>query len=168
MSRSVDVTAESPASVEQILSTFGDENYWYARLAEFTGGTATLDSLGVDAEGRVAVGITVGLLRARLPKVVTQLHRGDIQMVRNETWRWSDDGRVRGDVDVAVPGAPLSVLGQALLVSEGNGSRMNYATIVTVKVPLVGGSIESFICGQTVHEITKLQSFTNEWITENG
>lgn len=168
MSRSVDVTAESPASVEQILSAFGDDKYWHARLAEFTGGTATLDSLRVDAEGTVAVGITVGLLRDRLPKMVTQLHRGDLQMMRNETWSWSDDGRVRDDVDVAVPGAPLSALGQALLVPVGNGSRMNYTTTVRVKVPLVGGRIESFICGQTVDEITRLQSFTNEWITENG
>jgi hypothetical protein len=37
---------------------------------------------------------------------------------------------------------------------------------VAVKIPLVGGRIESFICGQTSDEITKLQNFTTEWITE--
>ena len=168
MPRSVDLTVDSPASVEQILSTFGDEVYWNARLAEFAGGTATLDLLSVDGAGTVGVTIKLGLLRDRLPKVVTQLTSGDLQMVRDETWSWTDGGRVRGSIAVAVPGAPVSVIGQALLVPEGDGSRLSYTTTVKVKVPLVGGKIESFMCGQTVDEITKLQGFTNEWIAQNA
>jgi len=164
--RTFDLSVESPATVGQILSAFGDGEYWRARLATFGGGTATLSSLIIDASGAVTVAITLGLLRDRLPKVVTQLHRGDLEMVRNETWSWVGGGRVRGDIDVAVPGAPLSAVGQALLVPEGNGSRMKYTTTVAVKIPLVGGRIESFICGQTSDEITKLQNFTTEWITE--
>ena len=48
---------DSPASVEQILSAFGDEDYWNARLAEFAGGTATLDTLSVNEAGTVGVTI---------------------------------------------------------------------------------------------------------------
>lgn len=168
MPRSVDLTVESPASVEQILAAFGDEVYWNARLAQFAGGTATLDALSVDEGGTVGVTIRLGLLRDRLPKVVTQLTSGDLQMVRDETWSRTDGGRVRGDIAVAVPGAPVSAIGQALLVPEGAGSRLSYTTNIKVKVPLVGGKIESFMCGQTVDEITKLQDFTNEWIAQNA
>ncbi len=167
MSRSVDVTVESPASVETILSAFGNEVYWHARLAEFTGGTATLDDLTVDDDGTVTVALRLGLVRDHLPKVVTQLQNKDLEMLRSETWRWADEGRVRGDVGVTVPGTPLSVTGRALLVPAGGGSRLSYNATVKVKVPLVGGKIESYICGQTVGEINKLQGFTNEWIAEN-
>lgn len=159
---------DSPASVEQILSAFGDEVYWNARLAEFAGGTATLDTLIVDGDGTVKVTVKLGLLRDRLPKVVTQLTSGDLQMVRDETWSWTNGSCVRGDIAVAVPGAPVSAAGQALLVPEGGGSRLSYTATVKVKVPLVGGRIENFMCRQTVDEITKLQGFTNEWIAQNA
>jgi hypothetical protein len=166
MPSTFDLSVESPATVDQILSAFGDGEYWRARLAMFGGGTATLTSLIIDASGAVTVAITLGLLRDRLPKLVTQLHRGDLEMVRNENWSRIGGGRVRGDIDVAVPGAPLSAVGQALLVPEGSGSRMTYSATVAVKVPFVGGKIENFMGGQTIDEITKLQRFTTQWIAE--
>ncbi len=168
MSRSLDLTVESPASVEQVLAAFGSQAYWNARLAEFGGGTATLDDLSVDDSGAVAVALRLGLVRDRLPKIVTQLHNGDLEMLRNETWRWVDGGHVRGDIGVTVSGAPVSAIGQALLSPAGAGSRLSYNATIKVKIPLVGGKIESFMCGQTVDEITKLQDFTNGWVAENG
>jgi hypothetical protein len=107
----IDLSVESPASVEQVRSAFGDEDYWRARLAAFGNGTATLGSLIVDAGG-VTVVIRLSLLRDRLPKLVTRLHRGDLEMVRNERWSWIGGGRVRGEISVAVPGAPLSAVGR--------------------------------------------------------
>jgi Protein of unknown function (DUF2505) len=167
MSRSFDLSVESPASVDQVLSAFGDEDYWQARLATFGGGTATLDALNVDPSGTVAATITISLLRDRLPKMVTQLHRGDLEMVRNERWSRLGDGRVRGDIKVSIPGAPFSALGEALVAPAPNGSQLSYTTTVEVKIPLVGGKIESYIGGQTSQEITALQRFTTEWIAEN-
>jgi hypothetical protein len=168
MSRSVDVTAESPASVEQMLSAFGDQAYWQARLAEFDGGTAILESLDVDAGGTVRVKVRVGLLPERQPKVVTQLAPGDLHMLRDETWSPSGDGSVGGVIGVAVPGAPVSATGLAMLSPMGSGSRMSYTATVTVKIPLVGGQIEGFVCGQTTDEIAKVHVFTNAWIAENA
>ena len=168
MSRSFDLSVESPASVEQVLLAFGDEDYWQARLAAFGNGTATLGSLIVDASGTVTVVVTVSLLRDRLPKLVTQLHRGDLQMVRNERWSRIGGGRVRGEINAAIPGAPLSAIGKALIAPGRNGSRLKYTTTVAVKVPLVGAKIESYIGGQAADEIARLQRFTSEWIAENG
>lgn len=168
MPRSVDVTVESPVSVATVLSTFGDEVYWRARLAEFTDGTATLDDLTVGDDGTVAIALRLGLVRDRLPKVITQLHKGDLEMLRKETWRWSDSGQARGDIDVSVPGTPLSVVGHGVLTPADTGTRLSYTATVKVNVPLVGGKIESYLCAQTVGEITRLQDFTNRWIAENA
>src|ERR1700757_2679452 len=128
MPRSFDVSIESPASVEQVLSAFGNQDYWQARLAAFSNGTARLGSLNVDPGGTVSVVIRLNLFGDRLPKLVTQLHRGDLEMVRNERWGRIGGGRVRGEVRVAIPGAPLSVLGEALLVPARNASQLTYNT----------------------------------------
>lgn len=164
MPRTFEVSVDSPATVVQILSAFADERYWSERLGMFTGGTAAITSLRTDPAGTVAVTITLGLLRDRLPKMVTQLHAGELEMIRRERWCWLDDGRVRGAIDVTVTGTPVSAVGEGLLTSTDNGSRMTYSGSVAVKVPLVGGRIESFMGRQTVDEITRLQQFTNDWV----
>jgi len=143
MPRSFDVSAESPASVEQVHWAFSDKDYWQARLAAFGAGSATLDSLIVDADGTVIMANTLSLLRDRLPRLVTRLHRGDLEMVCSETWTRIGGGQVRGEVSVAVPGAPVSALGAALLTPVQNGSQLKHTTTVEIKVPLVGGKIES-------------------------
>jgi Protein of unknown function (DUF2505) len=164
VSRSFHVGVESSASVERVLAAFGDEAYWRARLATFGNGTATLDALKVDATNTVTVAITLNLLTDRLPRVITQLSRGDLEMVRSERWSLTADGRVHGDLTATMPGAPLSMVGEGLITPADRGSRLDYAASVDVRVPLVGGKIESFIAGQAGKEIAAIQRFTTDWI----
>ncbi|TFV57988.1 DUF2505 domain-containing protein [Mycobacterium sp. PS03-16] len=164
MPRTFEISVDSPATVVQILSAFSDERYWADRLDEFTGGSATVVSLSTDSTGTVNVTIALGLLRDRLPKMVSQFHSGDLEMIREETWCWIADGRVRGAVGVSVTGAPVSAVGRGLLRTSDTGSRMTYAGSVAVNVPLLGGRIETFMGRQTVEEIVRLQRFTNDWI----
>ncbi|KUI38210.1 hypothetical protein AU195_16570 [Mycobacterium sp. IS-1496] len=166
MSRSFQLTFESPASVSQILAALGDEAYWHARLESFGGGTASLTSLHVDANGVVAADVTVSLLRERLPRLITQLHPGGLAMNRSEKWTPAADGGVRGEIRVAVAGAPLSAVGTAeLLPLDEGGSRLTYATTVTVKIPVVGGKIESYVGSRAADDIGAIQHFTTRWIT---
>ena len=168
MPRLFDLSAESPASVEQIHSAFSDEDYWLARLAGFGAGTATLDSLIVDAGGTVIMATTLGLLRDRLSGLVTRLYRGDLDMVCNETWTPIRGGQVRGKVSMAVAGAPLSIRGAALLAPARSGSRLKYTTTVEVRVPLVGSKIESYVGGLLAEQIPAILRFTTGWVAENG
>ena len=169
MPRSFDLSAESPASVEQVHAAFGDENYWGARLAAFGAGpgAARLDSLAVEADGTVIVATTFSLLRDRLPKLVSQLVRGELEMVHIEKWSRIGRGQVRGDVSVALPGTPVSATGEALLAPLRNGSRLRYNATVKVKLPLVGDKIESFMSGRLAEGIMDIQRFTTAWIAEN-
>jgi uncharacterized protein DUF2505 len=167
MPRSFDVSIDSPVSVDEILSAFSDEDYWHARLAAFDTGTATLESLSVDADDTVAVGLRVGLFRDRLPKVITKLQRGDLEMMHNQRWSRLDGNRARGEVRVVVLGARVSGLGEALLAPMQDGSRLEFTATVEVNVPMVGGAIETLIGGRLGHDITKVQRFTNDWIAEN-
>src|ERR1700757_1110897 len=53
MPRSFDVSADSPATVEQVHWAFSDEGYWLARLASMNGGTAP-ETLGGDDDQTAA------------------------------------------------------------------------------------------------------------------
>ena len=169
MPHSFDLSAESPASVDQVHAAFGDEDYWRARLVALGAGprVATLDSLIVDAAGTVIVTATFCLFGDRLPKLVSQLGRGDLVMMHTETWSPIGDNQVRGEVRVAMRGSPVSALGVALLAPLGSGSRLKYSATVKVKVPLVGGKIERFMSGRLAEGIMDIQRFTTAWIAEN-
>jgi hypothetical protein len=167
MPRSFDVSVESPASVEQFLWAFGNEDYWRARLASGDS-AATLNLLTVDADGTVSVVVAASVLRDRLPKLATQLHRADLEVVQNERWSRIDGGWLRGEISVAAPGTPLSGFGEGLVAPVRNGSRLNYTATVKVNVPLVGGTIERFIGGQLAEGVAQGVRFTTEWIAENG
>ena len=167
MARSFHVEIDSSADIDQVLTAFGNENYWRARLATFSNGTATLDALQIDATNTVAVAITLHLLRDRLPKVVKQLRPGDIVMKRTERWSATADGLMRGDLTARLPGAPFSMTGQAVIAPTDLGSRLDYTASVEVRIPLVGGRIEDYIAGQAGNDVAAIHRFTGDWIAEN-
>lgn len=166
MPYSFDVSFDSPASVEQIHSAFSDSDYWLARLAAFGGGI-TLDSLIVDSNGTVMVTTKQDLRRDRVPGIIAKLYRGDMNILRNETWKPIGDRRVSGEVSVAATGLPGSGRGRALLAPLGNGSRLTFTATVEFKVPLVGAKIESYVAGQLAEGLSDIQRFTTMWITEH-
>ncbi len=167
MPRSFDVSVDSPASVERILGAFGEAEYWAARLTAFDDGAATLDKLTVDADQTVDVGFSVGLFRDRLPKVIIKFAPSELALVHNQKWSPIGDDRVRGEVRVEVSGVPVTALGQALLAPAQHGSRLTMTTTIAVKIPVVGGAIESAVARQVAQDIAKYHRFTSEWIAEN-
>jgi len=167
MPRSFDVSFDSPASVEQVHSAFGGEKYWLARLAAFGGGKA-LESLVVGSDGTVSVVVTEDLRHGGLPAILTTFYRRDLNIVTKETWTPIGDGHVSGEISVAVTGAPGSGHGSAVLASLGSSSRLTFAATVEFKVPLVGGTIESFIAREFAQWIPEIQRFTTKWISEHA
>ncbi len=161
------MSVESPASVEQFLSAFGNEDYWRARLA-IGESAAKLKSLAVDADGAVSAVVAATLVRNRLPKLINRFHRADLEVVQNEKWSWIDGGRLHGEISVAAPPIPLSGSWEVFVTPVRNGSRLNYSATVLVNIPLVGGSIERSLGGQIAEGIANGVPFTTEWIAENG
>jgi hypothetical protein len=167
MPGSLDLVVEFPASVEQVHSAFRDEDYWQARLAAF-GGSTTLDSLIVHADGTVTVTTTQDLRRRALPGVVAKAFPRDLKILRKETWRPIGAGRVSGEVTVSAPGALGSGRADALLAPTQDGSRLRFTATMEVKVPLVGGKIESYICRQLAEQVHEMQRVTTAWIAQNN
>jgi hypothetical protein len=166
MPRSFDVSADSPVTVEQVHSAFSDEGYWLARLATMNGSTA-LESLIVDDDQTVRVATTQDLGRDLVPGIVARFYRRDLTVRHTETWR-PIDGQLRGEINVAVSGAPGSGSGAALVAPTQDGSRMTFEGSVEFNVPLVGGTIESFIAREFARGIPDIQHFLAKWVTEHA
>jgi hypothetical protein len=167
MPRSFDILTESPATVEQVHAALSREDYWLARLVAF-GDSSTLDSLIVDADGTVTVGLTQHLGRQLLPGVVAKIVPGDLKILRSETWRPVGDRRVRGQVSVSAPGGFGSGRAEAWLTPVGNGSQLRFAATVEVRIPLVGGKLENSIGTELAENISAFHRFTAEWIAEHA
>jgi hypothetical protein len=166
MSNSFDVSSESPASVEQVYSAYGAEDYWLARNAAL-GGSKALDSLAVDSDGTVTVTITEDLRHGLLPGILAKLYRGDLNIRSTERWKPAGSRELNGEISVAVTGAPGSGRAAAVLASAGSGSRLNLTGTVEFKVPLVGGKIESYLAREFAQGIPEIQRFTTTWIGQN-
>jgi hypothetical protein len=168
MPRSFDMATEYGGSVEQVHQAFSDEQYWLARLADSGADDYSLDSMAVDAEG-IDIKTTQRLRVDRLPGVVTQFHRGDLSVVREEAWTPIRDGQATATIKLSIIGAPATLSGTAVLAPAkcGGGSRLEFKATVQVDVPLVGGKIENFIGSQLVDLLIAEQRFTTVWITEN-
>lgn len=168
MARSLDFSVESSVSVEQIHSAFSEEDYWLARLTAF-GGIGKLDSFAIDTDGSVHVVIIQDLRNDLMPGLFARLYPRDLAVVQDETWSLIGSGLMRGEVSTAARGAPGSGSGTVLLAPAParDGSRLKCTATAEVKVPLVGGKIESLVARQMVEETPVMLRFTAQWITEN-
>lgn len=166
MSRPFDVSVASPASVDQVHAAFSTEDYWLARLGTMSGGT-TLESLVVDDDRTVRVTTTQDLGRDLLPGIVSKFYRRDIKVRHTETWTAAGD-HLRGEIVVAVSGAPGSGSAAASVTPTANGSLLTLNGKVEFKVPLVGGTVESFIAREFAQGIPDVQDFTARWVSEHA
>lgn len=166
MARPFDVSVASPASVDQVHAAFSTEGYWLARLGIMSGGT-TLESLVVDDDGTVRVTTTQDLGRDLLPGIVSKFYRRDIKVRHSETWTPSG-GQLNGEITVAVSGAPGSGSAAASVAPTADGSLLTLNGTVEFKVPLVGGTVESFIAREFANGIPDVQDFTARWVSEHA
>jgi hypothetical protein len=174
MPRSFDMSTDYGVTVEEVLRAFSDEEYWLARLADSGADDTTLDSMQLGGpsgtDGSIDV-ITTQVLRSdRLPGLITQFHRGDLRIRREEKWEPVTNGSATATITGSILDAPASLTGTAVLepVAETGGARMKLRATVEVRIPLVGGKLENFIGNQLVELLIAEQRFTTTWIGETA
>ena len=172
MPRSFDMSTDYGVTVDEVLQAFSDEEYWLARLADSGADDTTLDSMQLGGpsatHGSIDV-ITTQVLRSdRLPGLITQFHRGDLRIRREEKWEPVTNGSATATITGSILDAPASLTGTAVLepVAETGGARMKLRATVEVRIPLVGGKLENFIGNQLVELLIAEQRFTTTWIGE--
>lgn len=172
MPRSFDMSADYEGSVEEVHRAFYEADYWKARLAETPVDVATLESIRVGGDsgddGTIEV-VTLQMVRSHnLPGLVTQLHRGDLSVRREETWGPVKEGIATASIAGSIVDAPVNLWGTAVLspIPESGGSRMTLQVTIQVRIPFIGGKLERLIGTQLSQLVTIEQRFTTLWITQ--
>jgi hypothetical protein len=170
MPRSFDISADCEGNVEAVLQAYSNEDYWLARLAASGVDDAKLESLRIGGEsgndGTIDV-VTLQVIDShKLPALITQIHRGDLYIRREETWSPVSGGVAMATVAGSIVDAPANVSGSAELspMAKPVGSRLECRITVHVRVPLIGGKLENFIGTRLADLVVAEQRFTTEWI----
>lgn len=167
MSKSFDCTVESAVSVQQIQAAFSERGYWLARL-EPHNGTAELRSFDVGAGGEVRVTVAQDLRNTVLPGVLGKLYPGGVELVQSETWTVDRGDKVRGMIHVRAHGAPGSGRGTIEMTPTPDNKRLECSGTVKVKIPIVGGKIESYFGRQMMDQIPEILRFIGQWTRERA
>jgi hypothetical protein len=174
MPRSFDMAADYPGSVEEIHRAFQEAEYWRARVADIPVDMATVESMRFGGEsggdGTIEVA-TLQMVRSHhLPGVVTQLHRGDLCIKREEIWGPITDGAATASISGSILDTPVNLWGTAELspIAESGGARLTFHITVQVRAPIIGGKVEKMIGTQLGELVAREQSFTSEWIRNNA
>jgi Protein of unknown function (DUF2505) len=168
------MSADCGGSVETVHRAFSTADYWRARLAVSPVDVATLESLRVGGEsgidGTIEVVTVQSMLSQNLPALVTQLHRGDLCVRREERWGPVIDGTATAVIAGSIMDAPVSLSGTAVLspIDGSRGTRLTYRVSVHVRVPIIGGKVEKIIGTQLIELVNAEQRFTTGWITKTA
>jgi hypothetical protein len=168
------MSADCEGTVEDVLRAFSEAEYWQARLAVSPVDVATLESMRVGGvsgdDGTIEVATVQTMLSQNLPALVSQLHRGDLCVRREETWGPVIDGTATATIGGSILNAPVNLSGTALLApnAESRGARLNYRVTIQVRVPIIGGKLERIIGSQLADLLALEQRFTSQWIMNNA
>jgi len=173
MPRSFDMAAHYQGSVEEVRRAFQEPEYWRARLADTPVDVATVESMRIGgasgSDGTIEV-VTLQTVRSHnLPGVVTQLHRGDMSIKREEIWGPVTDGAATASISGLIVNTPVNLWGIAELspIAESGGARQTFRITIQVRAPIIGGKIEKMIGDQLAELVSREQRFTSEWIANN-
>ena len=164
--RSMPLTAASTHALKSILAAFQDDEYWRARLGAFEAGSPTLDALDTHSDGRIAVAMTMRFGGDQLPDPIRRLRLASLEIVQREQWYPVDGGTVRGEITVDALRTPLSGRGAVELTPDGPGTHLTGTATVKVNVPLIGGTIATFVAGLLANGIVDVVAVTDAWLSE--
>lgn len=164
LERSLEYTV-SPADFYRAITT---EAYWTARLEEIGGENVKVNHITLTADS-VDVSVVQSIPADRLPPAVTAIRKGDLEIIRIETWRArnaSSNPQATGTFSAEIVGAPAKLEGvvslagadRALLTASGKAE---------VKIPFIGGKIEATVIENLTKLMEEEREFTQEWIAAN-
>jgi hypothetical protein len=119
-------------------------------------------------DGTIEVITHQTVLSHNLPALVTQLHRGDLCVRREETWGPIRDGVATASIAGSIVGAPVNLWGTAMLQPVDEKARMTLQLTIQVRVPFIGGKLERIIGTELGQLVTIEQRFTTLWLTSGG
>lgn len=139
-----------------------DETALWARLRQLGGKNAELLHHEWTADG-VRYTLSQGVGAEQLPQAARALHNGDL-VVRREHSLSADGDGYTGHVSASVEGIPGEITARSEITPDGDGTVQRITGEATVRIPLVGGKIESVVAEQITKLLAKEAEFTAQWL----
>ncbi len=136
MSRRIEHSSKYTVPAEKVHEAVTSEQYWRDRIVAVGGPGAAIEELTVRDE-TVAVTMSQIIAAEHLPSMVSKVVNGDIVIKRTQ-----------------------------VLTGDENSATLEIEGEVEVKIPFLGGKIESAIVDEVVRLIQAEQDFTREWIAK--
>ncbi|WP_067543056.1 DUF2505 domain-containing protein [Nocardia crassostreae] len=143
MSRKFSFTVQYSVPVEELHRALTNDEMWQARFADAS--TATLDLSHPDGPGTIRIHMTEKAPEDKIPGLVKKVPKSDLVLERTYTWGPLDGEIAKGGFNGASKGITTEMEGTFELRPTAEGSEIEAAGTVTVKVPLVGGAIEPLV-----------------------
>lgn len=163
MASRIEHQAQFTHAVAEVFGVHSDPAALRARLGELGGKDAALLEHTPTEEG-VRYRLRQGIAADVLPQAVRTLHKGDLIVEREQTW-YSDTQGYTGQARATVAGVPGEISAQTTLSSASTGCVLTTEGEVTVRIPMVGGKLESVIAEQVTKLLEREAVFTGTWLT---
>ena len=96
-----------------------------------------------------------------LPSFVQKFVGNEIVIVQKETWT----SPTSADVTLSIPGKPGEAVGTLTLTEAGGTTTQVIDLDLSVRIPLVGGKIESFVAGLILKALDREHEVGVEWLS---
>jgi hypothetical protein len=157
------VEREYAVTPAQLRETLVDPDY-LAALGERFAGVGDAEVEAGDASVTVAT-------RRQLPveyvPAAARAFVGDGIVTQTDLWSLETDDPVDGSWTATLNGAPANMGGGYTIEGTTDGCRLTVTAQVKVKIPLLGGKIESEIRRYLESLVTRQMTFTQEWLDES-
>ena len=168
MARSMVYTVDVAVPAESLYRDLTTIDYWEA-LVEIYRENSTRTEIAHFATGPDGTDVSFAhILSAQdLPAIARAVVPSTFVVTREQHFEPFEEGagRAAGRYRALVPGTPVDIEGSYELRDAGAGSQMQIDTRCTVRVPIIGGQIETLIVTGLKSLFASEASYTAEWIT---
>jgi uncharacterized protein YndB with AHSA1/START domain len=166
MSRKFSFTVSYSVPVEELHRAITNDELWRSR---FQGAeTGTLDLSHPGGPGTIRIQMSEKARPEKIPAIVRKVLKNDLVVERTDDWGPLDGDSARGVFTGASGGITTEMSGTYGMRSTAEGSEIEVAGTVTVKVPLVGGAIEP-LAEQLQHRVVDSErKFIEKWLSDKA
>ena len=142
MAKSFDYSEQIAYPIDRVHATVTDRAFWQHRFDEAPEKLTLDDSRG---PGTLTATMRDSIGASSLPGLVRKVVSGELKVERADEWCALDGDHADGRVSGSSTGIPVKIESTAVLRAAGDVTVLRLAGSVQVKIPLVGGQIESLV-----------------------
>ncbi len=170
MARRMAYTVEVGVPTELLYRNLTSIDYWEALVEAYRENSARTEIAHFSTGPGGTDVVFAHIFSAQdLPPIARPIVPGTFVVTREQHFDPFDEivGRADGHYRAQVPGTPVDIDGTYVLCDAGDGSQMQIDTRCAVRVPIIGGQIETLLVNGLKTLFANEGEHTSDWITSH-